>query len=223
MKTRVLIADDHQITRKGLSALIAEDPAFDVVAETGDGLGTIEAALALRPEVIVMDISMPDVSGIEATRAILAQHPTCRILALSIHTGKFYVTEMLSSGAAGYLPKDCDLEEVVRAIHAVVEGKTYISPSLANMVIRDYIRFHHSGKEDLPRLSHRESEVLRLLAGGMSTKEIAAELTISRKTVETHRARIMNKLDLHSVAELARYAEREGLLAPRRREFPDTD
>jgi two-component system, NarL family, response regulator NreC len=212
MSIRVLLADDHKITRQGLRSLLEKQPDVEVVAEAENGRSAVRLAGELAPDIIIMDITMPDLNGIEATRQILSESPDIKIIALSMHSDTLFVTEMLKSGAAGYLLKDCAFEELTRAIKTVVDNKTYLSPSISGIVVDDYI--HRLSKADFSNsevLSDREKEVLQLMAEGNSTKEIAQKLHISVKTVETHRRQIMNKLDIHTVAELTKYAIRKGL------------
>ncbi len=215
MTVRIIVADDHPVTRKGLSSVLENIESFQVVAETGDGRSTVEAALSLSPDVIIMDISMPDMNGLEATRAICRENDRIKIIALSIHSNKHYVREMFAAGATGYLLKNCDIDEVIKAINVVSEGEMYLCTALTSTVLQDYVKrsTNVSSSTMLELLTPREKEILLFLARGFATKEIASQLSISRKTVETHKARTMEKLGLYSIAELARFAEREGLLA----------
>ena len=212
MSIRILLADDHKITRQGLRSLLDKQSDMEVVAEAEEGRTTVRLVRELLPDVVIMDVSMPDLNGMEAARQITREFGNVRIVALSMHSDSLFVTEMLKSGASGYLLKDCAFEELARAIRAVVAGKTYLSPSISGVVVDDYL--HRLSKADfsgLDILTSREREVLQLLAEGKSTKQIALKLHISVKTVETHRRQIMNKLDIHTVAELTKYAIRKGL------------
>jgi len=210
MSIRILLADDHKITRQGLRSLIDEQPDMEVVAEAEEGRTAVRLARELVPNVVIMDVSMPDLNGMEATRQIVAEFPNIKIIALSMHSDSLFVTEMLRSGASGYLLKDCAFEELERAIRAVMDNKTFLSPTISGVVVDDYL--HRLSKADFSdSLSDREREVLQLMAEGNSTKQIALKLHISTKTVETHRRQIMNKLDIHTVAELTKYAIRKGL------------
>ena len=212
MSIRILLADDHKITRQGLRSLLDEQPDMEVVAEVEEGRTAVRLARELVPNVVIMDVSMPDLNGMEATRQIVAEFPNIKIIALSMHSDSLFVTEMLRSGASGYLLKDCAFEELERAIRAVVADKTYLSPSISGVVVDDYLhRLSKADFSDSQVLSDREREVLQLMAEGNSTKQIALKLHISNKTVETHRRQIMNKLDIHTVAELTKYAIRKGL------------
>lgn len=213
MAVRIIIADDHTLMRQGLRALIAAQPDMEVIAEAGDGRTAVSLARNLGADVIIMDISMPDMNGIEATRQITAEHPATKVIGLSMHSDRRFVAQVLRSGASGYLLKDCAFDELTRAVQAVTAGQTYLSPGIAGPVIEDYLR--RVGEADRVEgnspLSEREREVLQLLAEGRSTKQIAGMLQVSGKTVETHRRRIMEKLGIFSVAELTKYAIREGL------------
>jgi len=212
MSIKILLADDHKITREGLRLLLEKQPDMDVVAEAEEGRAAVRWARELLPHVVIMDVTMPDLNGMEATRQIVGECPGVKVIALSMHSDNLFVTEMLKSGASGYLLKDCAFEELARAIRAVVGGKTYLSPAISGVVIDDYLhRLSKSDFSDSEVLTDREREVLQLLAEGKSTKQIALKLHISVKTVETHRRQIMNKLDIHTVAELTKYAIRKGL------------
>ena len=212
MSIRILLADDHKITRQGLRSLLDKEFDMEVVAEAEQGRTAVRLVRELSPQVVIMDVTMPDLNGVEAARQIVSEFPDVKIIALSMHSDSLFVTEMLRSGASGYLLKDCAFEELARAIRTVVAGRTYLSPSISGVVVDDYL--HRLSKADLPGsevLTDREREVLQLLAEGKSTKQIALKLHISVKTVETHRRQIMNKLDIHTVAELTKYAIRKGL------------
>ena len=198
--------------REGLRALIEKQPDMEVVAEAENGRIAVQLALKLFPEVVVMDIGMPDLNGIEATRQILANNPKVKVIALSMHSAKRFVVEMLKSGSSGYLLKDCAFEELALAIHTVIANQVYVSPSINGMMIKEYV--HNLSKTEFSVasiLTPREREVLQLLAEGKTTKRIALSLNVSMKTIETYRRQLMVKLNLHSVAELTRYAIREGI------------
>jgi two-component system response regulator NreC len=212
MSIRILLADDHKITRQGLRSLLEKQPDIEVVAEAEEGRTAVRLVRELVPNVVIMDVSMPDLNGMEATRQIVGEFPNVKIIALSMHSDSLFVTEMLRSGASGYLLKDCAFEELERAIRTVVADKTYLSPSISGLVVDDYLhRLSKADFSDSEVLTDREREVLQLMAEGKSTKQIALRLHISVKTVETHRRQIMNKLDIHTVAELTKYAIRKGL------------
>jgi DNA-binding NarL/FixJ family response regulator len=212
MSIKILLADDHKITRQGLRSLLEKEPDMEVVAEAEEGRTTVRLAREHLPDVVVMDVSMPDLNGMEATRQIRAELPNVKVIALSMHSDNLFVSEMLKSGASGYLLKDCAFEELARAIHVVVNGKTYLSPAISGVVVDEYL--HHLTKTESPGskvLTDREREVLQLIAEGNSTKQVALKLHISVKTVETHRRQIMSKLNIHTIAELTKYAIRQGL------------
>jgi len=212
MATTVLLADDHKIVRDGLRALLEQEDDMDVVGEAENGRDAVRLARDLKPNVIVMDISMPDLNGMEATRQVCRRCPQTRVMALSVHADRRFVTEMLKAGAAGYLLKDCAFEELVRGIRTVVDGNTYLSPRVADAVVEGHIRAPASDAEPTGSvLTAREREVLQLLTEGHGTKQIARRLHVSTKTIDTHRQHIMDKLDIHNVAELTKYAVREGL------------
>lgn len=210
-----MLVDDHKITRDGLSALIDREPDMSVVGEADNGRQAVRAVQDLAPDVVVMDISMPDLNGIDATRQILAASPATRVIALSMYSDRRYVEGMLSAGVSGYLVKSCAFDELVQAILAVVGGRAYLSPNIAEIVIKDYARragaAADAGSLPVHRLSSREREVLQLLAEGHNSEQIAAKLYISIKTVSTHRRHIMEKLNLNNIADLIKFALREGL------------
>jgi len=209
---RIVLADDHQIVRQGLRTLLAAEADMEVVAEAENGRTVLRLVQELAPKVVIMDISMPDLNGIEATRQILADNPGVKVIALSMHSDSLFVLNMLKAGASGYLLKDCALEELVKAIRAVVANKTYLSPGVSDIVLRDFVSTWSTPVSSVfSTLSPREREVLQLMAEGKSTTLIADSLYISVKTVEAHRKQIMNKLGLHTVAELTKYAIRQGL------------
>ena len=211
MKTRIVLADDHRIVREGLRSLLEAQPEMEVVAEAENGKETIRLAKELVPDMVIMDITMPEVNGIEATQKILEHNSKIKIIALSMHSDKRFVSEMLGVGASGYLLKDCAVEELARAIHAVLSNQIYVSPGIANVVISDYVNRLDPSSSNFSSLTAKEREVVRLIAEGESTKTIASQLGVSVKTIETHRQHVMEKLNIHSVAELVKYAIREGL------------
>jgi len=215
MSIRILLVDDHAIVRHGLSRSIQQQEDMEVIGQASDGHAAVELARELAPNVIVMDVSMPGLNGIEATRAILHASPGTRVVALSMHSAKRYVREMFRAGASGYLLKDCEFDELVQTIRLIAQGQTYISPSIGRIVVENYLH-NAPGDEDsaFSVLTQREREVLQLMSEGNSTKQIAMRLFISPKTVEAHRLRIMNKLDIDNVAQLTKYAIQEGLTPP---------
>lgn len=212
MSISIIVADDHQVMREGLRLLIDDQPDMEVVAEAKDGRQIVELVREHRPDIVLMDIGMPHLNGIEATRQIRETYPQTRVLALSMHSDKRMVSGMLAAGACGYLLKDCDFSEIAQAIRVVAAQRTYLSPRVADVVVEDYIqRVSGDQPSAFTILTPREREVLQLLAEGGATKTIASQLHISVKTVETHRRQIMEKLNLFTVADLTKYAIREGL------------
>jgi two-component system, NarL family, response regulator NreC len=212
MKIEIVLADDHRIIREGIKSLIEKQSDMQVIGEAKDGRETVSLVQELLPDIVVMDISMPDMNGIEAARQIISGDSRIKVIALSVHADKRFVNEMLNAGAAGYLLKDCAFEEMVHAIRTVMSNRSYLSPAITNIMLSEY-RYMLS-KETLSvfsLLTAREREVLQLIAEGVTTKDIAAMLNVSVKTIETHRQQIMDKLDIHSVAELTKYAIKEGL------------
>ncbi len=212
MTIRILVADDHKIIREGLRSLLEKEETMEVVAEAQDGIATVRLAQKLQPHVVIMDIGMPEMNGIDATRQIVATVPGTRVIALSMHSDRRFVLQMLKAGASGYLLKDSAFEELVSAIKTVRSNQPYLSPKITDVVVKEYLgSLPKNEATAFSVLTAREREVLQLLAEGKSTKQIAATLNVSVKTVETHRQQLMEKLGLHSVAELTKYAVREGL------------
>lgn len=213
MSIRLVLADDHAMMREGLKSLIGKEPDLAVVGEADNGVETVELAQKAGAHVVVMDVAMPDLNGIEATRKLLKANPSIKVVALSGHANREFVREMLKVGASAYVLKSRAYEELVRAIREVVKGKKYLSPDVACGVVDEYVEIS-SSKSVNPAfvvLTDREREVLQQIAEGRSTKEVADALSVSVKTVETHRRNIMEKLNLRSVAELTKYAIREGI------------
>jgi DNA-binding NarL/FixJ family response regulator len=212
MPTRILLADDHAIIRQGLCSLLEKQPDIEVVGAVEDGQKAMELVRELSPDIVIMDISMPNLNGIDATRKIVSQTSNVKVIALSIHSSRRFVTEMLKAGASGYILKECLFNELLEAIQTVRKGEIYLSHRITGVVVDDYVkRLSGEYQMEAPDLSPREREVLQLLAEGKSTKEIALHLHVSAKTVESNRRNIMDKLSIHSVAELTKYAVREGL------------
>lgn len=212
MSITVMLVDDHTIMREGLKSLLDRTPDIEVVAQAANGVEALEKAGEFHPEVVVMDLTMPGMGGIEATQRIVAAHPDVKVLALSMILEKSCVVESLKAGAKGYLIKDCAGEELLGAIRTLAAGESYLCSRITELVIRDYTQLaaRESSISD-PKLAKREQEVLQLIADGKNTKEIAFMLGVSIKTIDVHRSNIMKKLNLHSIAELTKYAIREGL------------
>jgi DNA-binding NarL/FixJ family response regulator len=214
MSIKILLVDDHRILRQGLRSLLTVERDFDLVGEAEDGRSAVDMAHRLAPHVVVMDIGLPGLNGIEATRQIIDLQPSVRVIALSAYADRRLIAEVLKAGASGYLLKESAFEELSEAIRTTAARRVYLSPKIASELVDDYVRM---SKEPAPSvfesLSPREREVLQLISEGHSTKEVARVLKVSVKTVETHRRQLMNKLNLFSVAELTRYAIREGLVS----------
>jgi len=209
---RILLADDHKLFRDGLRTLFEQKPGIKIVGETDNGRAAVRLARELAPDVVVMDIGMPELNGMEATRQIRAELPRVKVLAVSMHADRQYVAGMLAAGASGYVLKDSAFAELAEAVAVVMKGGRYLSPEIVGVVVDDYVqRIVPAPESALARLSEREREVLQLIAEGHSTTDVAARLHVSRKTVETHRKNIKLKLDLQSVAELTKFAIREGI------------
>lgn len=212
VNVRIVIADDHKLMREGLSSLLSQQADIQVIGQATNGREAVQLAERDNPDVVVMDVSMPDLNGIDATRQIISRSPRTRVIALSMHSDRQFVAEMFRAGARGYLLKDSAFEELASAITRVAKDETYIAPKISGFKLEDYTKNDERGELLLmPRLSEREREVLQMMAEGKGTKEIAADLHLSAKTVETHRQHLMDKLDMYSVAELTKFAIREGL------------
>jgi len=212
MTTRILLADDHQIFREGLASLLDRQPEMEVIQQASDGLQAVSFTRDLNPDVVVMDLTMPGMNGIEATRLIANEVPEVKVLCLSVHGDTQFISAVLDAGASGYLLKDCAFEELVTAIHTVMGNQIYLSPGIAGTLVDDYkARRPESVPSAFSQLTEREREIVQLLAEGQSTKEIAERLCLSVKTVGTHREHLMAKLHVHSLAQLTKYAIREGL------------
>ena len=208
-KIHILLADDHAVVRQGFKMILAAQPDMVIVGEAGNGREALELAAQLQPDVAVMDVAMPELNGIEATRRLSDVSPRTRVLALSMHKDSVYVREILRAGARGYLLKDSIASDLLAAVRAVARGEGYLSPGVSDAVLNDYRR-HVTDPIDL--LSSREREVLQMIAEGKTNKEIATVLNLSVYTVDAHRGRIMEKLNLHNINELVRFAVRNGLI-----------
>src|SRR3954471_17759045 len=208
-RIRILLADDHAVVRHGFRMILEAQPDMEIAGEAGNGREAVSLAEALKPDIVVMDVAMPELNGIEATRRLTAAVPHTRVVALSMHKDSVYVREILRAGARGYLLKDSPAGDLVSAVRSVASGESYLSPGVSNAVLDDY-RKHVTNPIDL--LTSREREVLQLIAEGKTNKEIAVVLNLSVYTVDAHRGRIMEKLNLHSINELVRFAVRNGLI-----------
>jgi DNA-binding NarL/FixJ family response regulator len=212
---RIVLGDDHTLVRQGLRKILEEQPHWEVIAEASDGRDAVRQTLALQPDVVVLDIGMPLLNGIEATRQIVRRFANINVLILSMHAEEAYITQAMKAGARGYLLKDSADTELIRAVVAVAAGKSFFSPAVAKVMLDDYVR-HLAEKGIVDRfesLSEREREIFQLIAEAHSNKEIADLLSVSPATVETHRAHILQKLDVHNTAELVLYAVRRGVIS----------
>jgi len=214
-KLRILLGDDHTLVRQGLRKILEERGEWEVVAEASDGRDVVRQAAAVQPDVAILDIGMPRLNGIEATRQLARRFPNIHVLILSMHADEAYIVQSLKAGARGYLLKDSADTELIRGVRAVAAGKSFFSPSVAKVMLDDYVR-HLAEKGIVDRfesLSEREREIFQLVAEGHSNKEVATLLSVSPATVETHRAHILQKLDVHNTAELVLYAVRRGVIS----------
>ncbi len=214
-KVRILLADDHTVMRAGLRALLERQPNLEVVGEAGDGRQSVELASSHVPDVVVMDIAMPNLNGVEATRRMVSKQPTISVVILSMYSDESYVMRALEAGARAYLLKDSAVTDLIRAIEAVSQGKSFFSPKISRILAEEYVRaLKQKGVADsYELLTPREREILQLLAEGKTNKEVATSLNISVYTAETHRGNILQKLNLHSTAELVLYAVRKGIIS----------
>ncbi len=212
MKLRILLADDHVILREGLKALLEQDPKLTVAGEAGNGAEAVRLAAELEPDLVIMDLNMPVMSGVEATREIVRNHPHIKVLALSMENDRTFVVEVLKAGASGYLLKETAFAELLDAVQTVGRGETFLPKKITTLLVREYLQcIPEDATPVYEKLSSREREILQLLANGKSTKEIAHQLDVSVKTVDNQRYGIMQKLQLFSVAELTKFAVRHGL------------
>jgi len=211
MSIKVMLADDHAMLRDGLNRAFQNEDDIEVVGQVGDGYSAVKLVRECSPDIVVMDIGMPELNGIETTRIIKKEFPNVKIIGLSMHSNDKYVREMFRAGASGYLLKNCPFQELVEAVRTVMGGKTYVSPSIGDMIIQEYISKPDEEKSVFSLLSQREREVLQHFAEGKTTKQTAMCLHISPKTVEAHRLNLMNKLGIDNIAQLTKYAIQEGL------------
>ncbi len=212
--TRILLADDHGVVRQGLRAVLARDASFEVIGESGDGREAVRLADALQPDIVIMDISMPQLNGIEAAKQIVKANPRTHIIILSMHSDETYLMRALQAGVKGYLLKESAEEDLIRAVRMVAQGKPFFSPAVTSALLADYMREmqQRNLRDSYDLLTEREKEVLQLLAEGKSNKEAAAVLDLSTNTVETHRTNLMQKLGLHNTAEIVLYAVRKKII-----------
>jgi len=213
-KISVLLAEDHTIVRKGLRSLLDAETDIEIVGEAEDGQQAIELVQRLLPDVVLMDITMPILNGLEATRQIKKLFPQVKVVVLTVHSTEEYIFQILRAGASGYVVKQAAVSELVQAIQTVYRGASFLSPSISHQVVEEYGRRAEAMEDKLDRLTDREREVLQLIAEGRTNREIASRLHVTVKTVEAHRAHLMDKLDLHSTAELTKYALRKGMVSP---------
>jgi two-component system response regulator NreC len=216
MNFRVLIADDHGIVRQGLRALLEKSPEISVVGEASDGREAVRLAAELRPNIVVMDIAMPLLNGVDATSQILGRDPDIKVIILSMHSDESYILRALSAGAKGYLLKDSAEGDILPAVETVAKGRPYFSPVIASTLLEEYLQAMKKNqvRDSFDLLTDREKEVLQLLAEGKSNKEVAAVLNLSPYTIESHRTSLMQKLNLHNTAEIVLYAVRKNIIVP---------
>lgn len=213
MNSTIIIADDHKLFREGLKSLLQGDVKVEIVGEVSNGREAVRICRKLSPDIAIMDVTMPELNGIEATRQIRTESPKTKVIALSMHSSRRFVLDILKAGAVGYLVKDCAFQELAAAISAVRDNKVYLSPSIAGKVVEHMTSFNYTESAASTSLSSREKEVLQLLTEGKNAREVADRLGVSIKTVQTHRRNIMEKLDLHNLADLTKYAIRIGLIS----------
>jgi len=213
MNLRIILAEDHAITRQGLRSLLEKEPDMEVVGEAENGRIALELVRELLPDVLITDVTMPNLNGIDATHKIVSEHPEVKVIALSVHSSRAFVADMLEAGASGYVLKECSFDDLVEAVQTVAAGGTYLSPKVAGVVVSDYVTQLSRGISGSPLdiLTDREREVLQLISEGKNTKQIAHQLHLSPKTIESNRRKIMEKLKAHSVAELVKIAITGGL------------
>jgi len=212
MTIKIILADDHNVLREGLKSLLNQQQDFEVIGEADNGRDAVRLTKKLEPDIVVLDIGMPNMNGIQATEHIVAEVPDTKVLALSMHSDHQFVVKMLQAGASGYMLKDCAYEELISAVRDINAGKFYLSKDVTGVVVNNYINMIQAvDAVSHPTLTSRERETLQLIAEGKSTAETANLLNVSTKTIETHRKNIMDKLDIHNIAELTKYAVREGI------------
>ncbi len=211
---KIALADDHKILREGICSLIKGFPDMEIIGEAADGRTVLKLVKDLSPDIVIMDISMPDLNGIDATRRITAEYPKVKVIALSMHYDKQFVSEIFKAGASGYLLKDCAFDELEHAVRVVIDDKTYVNPQIASLIVESLVNQPsaiNTGTQSFSLLTEREREVLQKISEGNSTKQIASQLNVSAKTIESHRRQVMGKLNIRNVAELTKFAIREGI------------
>lgn len=213
MPIKIIISDDHQLFRDGIANLLASSPEIEIVAQAENGLEAIEKAKNFKPDVVIMDLTLPIINGVEATRILHKELPKTRVLVLSMHAEKNYIKEALEAGASGYLFKDCTYDQLIEAINSVCQGKNYLSGKITEVLIHDYLNKDSEIQNNGQDLSERESEILKLVAEGKSTREISEKLFISIKTVGTHKQHIFEKLNFKSISDLIKYAIKKGIVS----------
>ncbi len=212
MSIRIIIADDHQLFREGLVNLLSQAPDVEIIAQAEDGKDALKKTRELNPDIVLMDIGMPIMNGVRATEILHKELPDVKVIALSMHSDKQYIKEMLEAGAFGYLFKNCTYDQLIEAINTVQSGKKYLSDTITEVLIQDYLGKEEDADDDKPALSAREAEVLKLFAEGKSSREISELLYVSVKTVGTHKQNILDKLELKSTTDLVKYALRKGII-----------
>jgi DNA-binding NarL/FixJ family response regulator len=214
MKSRIILVDDHNLFREGLKSLLKDDPRISIVGEASNGREAVKLCTEEKPDLVIIDIAMPELNGIEATRQIIAKTPATKVIALSMHSSRRFILDMLKAGASGYLLKDCAMEELDMAITAVRDNKMFLSPSIAGTVVKGMVNGEEIHADEVNKLTPRENEVLQLLTEGKSSRETADRLAVSVKTIQTHRRNIMDKLGLHHITDLTKYAIQQGIISP---------
>ncbi|MFA5328891.1 MAG: response regulator transcription factor [Prolixibacteraceae bacterium] len=213
MTIKVILADDHQLFREGLANLLADFPEIEVIAQAVNGKDAIDKAKQLNPDVVIMDINMPDLDGVEATAQLLKEKPGIKVIGLSMHVDKPYIKGMLEAGSSGYLFKNCSYDELIKAIQTVYSGKKYLSEKITEILIQEYLNKEEIGPSTSSDLTDRESEILKLIAEGISVSDISNQLFVSIKTINTHKQHILEKLNLKTTTDIVKYALKKGIIS----------
>lgn len=213
MSIKIILADDHQLFREGLANLLADFPEIEVIAQAVNGKDAIDKARQLNPDVVIMDINMPDLDGVEATAQLLKEEPDIKVIGLSMHIDKQYIKGMLEAGSSGYLFKNCSYDELIKAIQTVYKGKTYLGEKITEILIQEYLTKEEIGPSTSSELTDRESEILKLIAEGISVSDISTQLFVSIKTINTHKQHILEKLSLKTTTDLVKYALKKGIIS----------